>query len=259
VSHLGNLNRFYSLMDSLREQLGGYRYLAGCRGKTRWPRRGLYFFLEEGESRSTGAGLRIVRVGTHALTATSKTTLWNRLSQHRGTLEPLGGNHRGSIFRLHVGEALLRSGNSHVPAVQTWGKGTSAPKEVTVIEKPLEAEVSSIIGAMPFLWLEVENGPDGSHQRGYLERNAIGLLSHYNHDPGIDPPSNDWLGRHCSREAIRRSGIWNVNHVTEQYDSAFLDALQACIDRAGDRHTGTERPIPSPARPGNAITCPPST
>ena len=74
-----------------------------------WPARGVYFFFEDGEARSTsGTGPRVVRIGTHALTAKSSTTLWNRLAQHRGVVGTGGGNHRGSIFRLLVGEALLR-------------------------------------------------------------------------------------------------------------------------------------------------------
>jgi hypothetical protein len=33
-----------------------------------WPRRGVYFFFENGEMRSeTGTGPRVVRVGTHAM------------------------------------------------------------------------------------------------------------------------------------------------------------------------------------------------
>jgi len=34
------------------------------------------------------------------------TTLWARLSQHRGSAKSGGGNHRCSIFRLLVGRAL---------------------------------------------------------------------------------------------------------------------------------------------------------
>jgi hypothetical protein len=67
----------------------------------------VYFFFEDGEVRADG-GLRLVRVGTHALTATSKATLWGRLRQNRGQVggrSPGGGNHRGSVFRRHVGAA----------------------------------------------------------------------------------------------------------------------------------------------------------
>src|ERR1041384_3485601 len=89
-----------------------------------WPHGGVYFFFDPAEPRTdSGAGPRIVRVGTHALTATSKATLWKRLAQHRGTANRGGGNHRGSIFRLLVGECLLRRDG---PLVPTWGCGACA-------------------------------------------------------------------------------------------------------------------------------------
>jgi hypothetical protein len=104
---LHDLIRFYQLLEALERRLGGRRRLAHCHGRIQWPQRGVYFFMENGENRTdTGGGLRIVRVGTHALTATSQTTLWKRLSQHKGQEGSGGGNHRGSIFRLLVGSTL---------------------------------------------------------------------------------------------------------------------------------------------------------
>ena len=104
---LGHLIRFYSILDALERNIGGARKLADCSGRMRWPARGVYFFREAGEMRAdTGEGPRIVRVGTHALKAGGGTKLWNRLSAHRGQQNG-GGNHRGSIFRLIVGTALI--------------------------------------------------------------------------------------------------------------------------------------------------------
>lgn len=233
TNRLADLDRFYALLEELRERLGGYRRLAECTGKDGWPERGLYFFFEAGEERSTASGPRVVRVGTHALTATSRTRLWGRLAQHRGTLTPPGGNHRGSIFRLHVGECLLRSRKTAAPDLSSWGKGNSAKGEVVAAERALEGEVSAYIGKLPFLWLAVENRPDGSHDRGYLERNAIALLSNYAAEPRLDPASPEWLGRHSSRLEIQRSGLWNVNHVGERYEPAFLDLLEEYVRRTG--------------------------
>src|SRR5207249_4529063 len=116
MSILPELERFYSTLSSLALKLGGPRVLAECDGRMRWPNRGVYFFFEPGEHRAApnGEQLRIVRVGTHAVSAGSQTTLWTRLKQHRGTGmpgDPPGrGNHRGSIFRRHVGTALLGAG-----------------------------------------------------------------------------------------------------------------------------------------------------
>ena len=110
---LEHLVRFYSILDSLQHKIGGSRKLADCSGRMVWPRRGVYFFHELGENRSdTGDGPRVVRVGTHALTAGSGTKLWTRLSQHKGSPKTGGGNHRGSIFRLIVGAALINRESS---------------------------------------------------------------------------------------------------------------------------------------------------
>jgi len=140
-----------------------------------WPARGVYFFQEPGEGRTdTGSGPRIVRVGTHALKAGSRTTLWNRLSQHRGSAKTGGGNHRGSIFRLIIGTALVDLDGHTCP---TWGQGRSAPKDIREKEQPLEQLVSKTIGEMPFLWLEIADEPGPDSLRGYIERNTIALLS----------------------------------------------------------------------------------
>jgi hypothetical protein len=82
--------RFYSAIERLLNSLAGPRTLAGSLGR---PRRGVYFFMEDGETRSdTGSGWRIVRVGTHALKLESSTKLWTRRSQHRGRVRSGGGN-----------------------------------------------------------------------------------------------------------------------------------------------------------------------
>src|SRR6476620_8958895 len=101
---LTDLGQFYEIFHRLDKTIGGSHRLTECSGKMPWPSHGVYFFFEDGEVRSdSGVGPRVVRVGTHALTATSRTTLWNRLSQHRGVTKTGAGNHRGSIFRLIVG------------------------------------------------------------------------------------------------------------------------------------------------------------
>src|SRR6202000_3400907 len=107
---------------------------------------------EPGEQRThSGDGLRVVRIGTHGVSAGSKTTLWNRLSQHRGVGGGAGGNHRGSVFRLLIGAAI--GARDEKLAVATWGKGQSAPKDVREAEEDLEREVSRHVGSMPFLWV----------------------------------------------------------------------------------------------------------
>ena len=224
-----HLQQFYELLAQLEHNLGGVRRLSECSGRMAWPHRGVYFFREAGEIRTdTGDGPRVVRVGTHALKASAKTTLWNRLSQHRGNANGSGGNHRGSIFRLITGAALIAKNGYNYP---TWGQGNSAPKEVREGERSLEQRVSAVIGDLPFLWLAVEDEPGPNSLRGYIERNSIGLLSNYGKTT-IDSPSLGWLGQYSDRERVRLSGLWNSNHVDESYNPNFLDTLECLVEQA---------------------------
>ena len=229
-SRITDIQKFYSLLASLGSKLEGVRTLETCSARAQWPRRGVYFFMEEGEHRSTsGSGSRIVRVGTHALKVGSKTKLWTRLSQHRGQERTRGGNHRGSIFRLIIGTALIARHGYEFP---TWGEGNNATGEVRVNEFVLEREVSDVIGVMPFLWLAIEDEPGAESLRSDIERNAIALLSNFGKQ-AIDPPSAGWLGHSCNRERIRKSGLWNSNHVDERYDPAFLERLERLVTDMG--------------------------
>ena len=239
ANRLADTHRFYELLGRLQNRLGRPRRLVGCTGRLSWPRRGLYFFCEAGEERSgSGVGLRIVRIGTHGLIAGSRSTLWGRLSQHRGTSRG-SGNHRGSIFRLLVGIAMARQQGIALPP--SWGvggdPGAAARRlgldraDVKLVEADLEMLVGRYIGDMPFLWLGVEDEPGPASQRGLIERNAIALLSGYReHAP--DPPSTDWLGHLSDRERVRGSGLWNNNHVDEDYARSFLDVLARRVDLA---------------------------
>jgi hypothetical protein len=222
-----HLTRFYELLAQLERNLGGSRRLSECSGRMDWPRLGVYFFRETSESRyETGVGQRIVRVGTHALKLGARSTLWGRLSQHRGKADGSGGNHRGSVFRKIIGAAMTNGEGYGYP---TWGHGNSAPKAIREGERPLEEEVSAIIGAMPFLWLEVDDEPGPDSLRGYIERNAIALLSNYEREP-IDPPSPEWLGHYSNLERVKLSGLWNSNHVEDTYTPTFLDTMEQLID-----------------------------
>lgn len=229
------LARFYDILNGLEERVRGKRSLADCSGALSWPNRGVYFFFDAGENRSDSrSGPRIVRVGTHGLKKDSKATFWQRLSQHRGTER--GGNHRGSIFRLLVGEALKAERQQTEP--QSWGIGSDPGKaagklgmsraDVIESERDLEIRVSHYIGALPFLWLVIDDDTGPKSMRGFVERNAIALLSNYQGEP-VDSPSQGWLGRLSSRERVRRSGIWNNNHVDERHEPEFLDRFEKFV------------------------------
>jgi len=230
-TRLEHIQRFYQLMDKLEQKVGGKRLLAKCDGRMGWPKRGVYFFFEPGELRSnSGEGPRVVRIGTHALKSGSKTTIWKRLSQHQGVQKDGGGNHRGSVFRLHVGTALINRDQWEDQIASTWGVGSNAPKDVREAEKPLEQAVSQYIGNMPFLWLEIGDKAGPESDRGVIERNSISLLSNFcdQSDP-IDPASDSWLGNYAKSDDIKQSGLWNVNHVSECYDPHFLDLMERYV------------------------------
>lgn len=220
--------RFYATLRRLEEGIGGTRRLSRCDGRAGWPERGVCFFFEGGEGRTgSGAGPRVVPVGTQALRSGSGASLWNRLRNHRGGAKTGGGNHRGSIFRRLVGAAL--AAREPGPGVDTWGCRSSVPREVRAREAALERRVSDVIGKMPLLWLGIDDRPGPESLRGCIERNAIALLSHYDGRTGIDPPSEGWLGRHCPHEKVRRSGLWNQRHVDDEYDPNFLPAFEGLI------------------------------
>lgn len=237
-SRTGDLIRFYTALVHLESATGGKRRLSRCDGRMNWPERGVYFFFENGESRNcSGNGPRVVRVGTHALTRGSRATLWNRLSQHRGPVTTGGGNHRGSVFRKLVGYGLMARHPEY--AIRTWGKGDSAPPDVRAAESELERRVSRAIGEMPFLWLEVDDPAGPRSFRGYIERNTISLLSNFNRPP-VNPPSDDWLGLHCPRNKVQCSGLWNQEHVEDNYDPGFFTEFENLVARQIEQ-TGRSR------------------
>ncbi len=201
AERLADTMLFYALLDCLEAKVGGRRLLSNRDALKGLPSRGVYFFFEDGETRSgSGSGDRVVRVGTHALRANSKSTLSSRLSQHRS------GNRHSSIFRELVGSALAE--RSNIPLNET--------------------DITEYIGQMPFLWLNVDDPPGPDSSRGLIERNAIALLSGYRR-PALDKSSKEWLGHYSDRERVRLSGLWNNNHVDETYDPPFLDEMESWI------------------------------
>ncbi len=229
-----SLERFYLLIERLRASTNGERTLASCTAKTGWPVRGVYFFFDPAECLNDGRP-RVVRIGTHAITDGSSTTLWNRLSQHRGYRARdtglLSGNHRGSVFRRHVGDAIIASDKQYAVIASAWGVGTNASRNVKKTEQPLELAVSSYIGDLRVLWLSVPDEPSPLSDRGAIERNVISLLSSLRGKEQFTP-SFDWLGRFSPRSEIRTSGLWNIRHVGRVFDATGLDLLEKWVSRA---------------------------
>ncbi|MFZ1662881.1 MAG: hypothetical protein WAT77_13060 [Paracoccaceae bacterium] len=241
-----DIQTFYDLLGILTDKHPP-RLLKDASGKDPWPSRGVYFLFEDGETRSNGSP-RVVRIGTHGLVERSSSTLWGRLAQHRGTISPKGGNHRGSIFRDLVGAALAaRSGLS----IATWGKKPGSDAEFRRAEHTHEMAVSDYIGAMRVVWVNIPDEPGPSSLRGIVERNAIALLSNWERAPE-DSPSSQWLGKFSDRERVRKSGLWNNNHVTETYDGQFLKIFESVIEGKPAQPFVRK---PSPAPPIYVMQC----
>ena len=199
-----DIERFYHLLARLEERVGRKRTLVECHRNMGWPRRGVYFFFEDGETRSNSHGdLRVVRVGTHAVTAKSKSRLWNRLYEHKQD----GGR---SVFRDHVNQAL---------------KNRSEDER----EHNHSRCISNYIGQMPFLWVNVD-GENSHHMRRRIERNSIALLSDFNGE-ATDKSSKRWLGNCSDNEALKRSGLWNVQHTKHGFNPSYLTELKTCVEQ----------------------------
>jgi len=219
-----DLENLYDLLRKLKRGIGGTRCMSQCNGQQPWPRSGVYFFFEPREYRSRATELRVVRVGTHAVSRGSKATLWNRLRTHRGTSDGLG-NHRSSIFRLHMGAAL--AARDPRLAVSSWSVGQAADAEVRKKEERLERAVSEHIGEMEILWVAINDEPSPSSDRAYIERNVIGLL--VGRTGPADLPSHDWLGRYSPEERIVKSGLWNLDFLDYSYSPNFLEILHEYV------------------------------
>lgn len=227
-----DVDRFYSLLNDLDGIVGSKRRLGNCDGRMNWPDRGVYFFFHPDETRRSTDQLRLTRIGTHAVSEGSSTSLWDRLRAHRGanrgTYED-GGNHRGSVFRKRVGEAIIEKAELQEQYPE-WGVGSSAGRELRLEELHMERRVSEYIRDLPFLWVDVDDEPSPESDRAYIERNAIALVSNFNKN-SIDARYDGWLGHYSPVTEIKESGLWNINHVSEEYQWGFLEMLAGYIDR----------------------------
>lgn len=220
ASHVADAMELYDCIYRMAEETGGVRTFNECTGKMYWPQRGVYFFVDFNERSILSEGHpRIVRIGTHAISAGSKTTLWHRLKTHKGTIQG-DGNHRGSIFRLHVGNAIIKKEGL---LCDTWGMGQNASKEIREREKYIEHMVSDYIGQLGVIVLDVDDMPAATSVRAFVEKNSIALLSSTN--SSFNFSTTDWLGNYSSRAEITGSCLWNINYINADYDGGLLERL----------------------------------
>ena len=223
MSRRADLRKFYSLMRRLERNISGRFKLGKCNAKIDLLKKfGVYFFFEDGERRSgSGNGDRVVRVGSHALNAGENTTLWDRISQHRGADQP-GRRRSRTVFRNRVGNAICRRNRGLGP--RRWPIDAELGDAVRI-----EKLINRHMWPMKLLVLPVGRRA----HRVYIESNAIALLSEYREEKAIDAQSRRWLGRRCDREQVRESGLWQSKHVNDVYRPDFLDWLEEYVDRVG--------------------------
>ena len=222
---LSHYNRFYNLLLRLQAMPGQMIPFNDFEGKN-LPKAGVYFFFD-GRERTRffcQETLRIVRIGTHGVSKGSKSLLWQRLRTHRGN-DDGSGSHRSSIFRLHVGNAILACQKRELTS---WGVGDNARKEIRDAEVQLESEVSQYLRDLRVAYLPVLDEASADSDRSYIEKNSISLLTQ---GGAIDVPSANWLGNLSNSQQIRSSGLWNVNYVGDNYDSEFLNVFEKLIVR----------------------------
>lgn len=161
------------------------------------PSSGLYFFFEDTESPD-----QIVRVGTHRADG----GLRRRLRHH------FRGNRRDSVFRRHLGSAVLFDDNR----LADWMDRKSAKLP------DVEAEVSRILcDHFEFSVLFVED----MHDRLKTEAALIGALAR---EPRM---SDQWRGLRAARPVIHQAGLWNVDRV-DSSDPVDLDKIEHWVQRA---------------------------
>ena len=225
IEHTAEL---YRCLTQLEQRFGGARRMSDATARMYWPARGVYFLFEPGERRSgSGVDRRVVYVGTHGLRARTQSTLWSCLCRHRGTLNLAGGNHRASILRKLVGEALMARDPSL--EVRTWGQGCQLPPHLRCAEHGLERMVSRRILHMRIVCLPIDDAPGPDSLRAYVQHNCVALLN-AREGEGQDSPSVHWLGHHSPRESVRRSGLWTDRLPDRKVDPRFFDVLRKLVE-----------------------------
>jgi hypothetical protein len=231
------LQRLYEETETLRQRIDGPYYLSDVSADGNWPDRGIYIFFDPNTDFSSPSDQWCIsRIGTVGDCKGSSATLWERLRAHRGTKRGQyqnGGNHRGSVFRRHVGEALIRQDNLE-NEYPHWGvphRSLSDDIDTQTLRKgehPLEQQVSHYIRSLPFLWIDVPGEPGPDCERAMLEKNLIGLVAHGRKTvPGLI--RNDWLGRSAAEASITRTGLWNLDHTAGLFDRNVIDDFREYV------------------------------
>lgn len=227
MNRIDEINRFYELLNKLENKTGKH-LLLDCNAQMKWPKKSIYFFFERDQLRENSVEERVVNIA-YTTGENDKDTLWYRLRKHRGTVAGKhagGGNHRESNLRLHLGTALINRDEIDCPS---WGKRFKANADIREAEYPVEKIVSEKVNSMPFLWLGLDSRTGRQDFARFMQKNAIALLSNYGKAP-LDESSSTWLGYYCSNPFVKRSGLWNVEYVSERYNPVFMEEFRTLVN-----------------------------
>ena len=169
------------------------------------PSSGIYLLFEKGEAGHDGD--RIVRVGTH----TGDGNLRQRLQEHF-----LHENKDRSIFRKNIGRAMLARDNDNFLAQWEWDLTSHANRgkygSLVDVDKlrSVEARVTEyLVDNCSFAVLPV-GGDVVKRARLDLEATLIATVAQC---PACGP-SRNWLGLFSPKPTIRRSGLWQIQHLS---------------------------------------------
>lgn len=160
---------------------------------------GLYVLFESGEKFE---GLdRIVRIGTH----TGQNNLVKRLSEH--FLRP---NKDRSVFRKHIGRAILVRDNDH-ELLTHWNIDLTSKKSREKWEGKIDKTAIQVVenkvsdymkNHFSFTVIPIEN----KEKRLFFE---TGIVATVLQSPSFYPSPN-WLGKFATQAKIRDSGLWQI-------------------------------------------------
>lgn len=154
--------------------------------------RGVYFVVEEGQRFRIGRvwKRRIVRVER------AESLIQRIAGDHYLVMPELARRpkmpHAGSVFRLHVGGAWLRK-HERLRDAELWqAKRIDMPAVEDVVSDHLHKSTGFHVAEG---WYELEK---------FLIASVAGWRL---------KPNSGWLGRWARNPVVRRSGLWNVQHV----------------------------------------------
>jgi hypothetical protein len=190
---------------------------------------GLYFFFEDGETSAHAESGRVTRIGNHPH---SDGNLGGRLRQHYRTGP---GAKNASVFRRYLGGAILRDRDPGAACLEP-GAGLGHLERQSARACPrcegLERDVTQRLhDRFSFACLPVAD----RETRNRLEARLIATVA----SCGTCRPSLAWLGLAAYPPEVRKTGLWNTQHV---HGPTLTDTDLDQLARAAGAVTSGTRP-----------------